>query len=244
MSEIATCPNCGTKLHPSLNHCTNCKKAYRASRMKEKNAYPKADVPFEKFFVTKQDETLVLASPNPESERLYLMGPGDMLRIESEGDEYYCLHLPGNELGYVSTKSGITVELGTEEVKEPLGFVRQNYRKVKADIVAIQSDGSNEIIGVLQENERYPIVEEREDDFKIQMPNGLRGYIDKAYVLRTISPTSVLVANQSAELADIVLGVAGLMAIGIIGGIGGLAGDPEENKIKRGVDKALRDRGM
>ena len=244
-SEIETCTNCGTPLHPSLNYYTNCKKAYRASRLKDNNNYPKANIPFAiKCFAARQDETMVLASPDPKSERLYLMGPGDMLPIESEKEEYYCLHLPGNELGFVIKKSGITVELGIDEVKEPLGFVRKNYTKAKADILAIQTNGDNEIIGVLQTDERFPIIEETEENFKIQLPNGLQGWIHKAHVLRTISPTSVLVAppqQSSNEFADVILGVAGLMAIGIIGG---LAGDPEENRIRRGVDQALRDRGM
>jgi len=242
-----TCSNCGTVLHPSLNHCTNCRKAYRPSRITSNNAYPKVDMRVEEFFVAKQDETLALAFPNAESERLYLMGPGDMLQIEKEKGtkEYYCLHLPGNESGFVIKKSGIIVESGLDEVKAPLGFVRQNYGKVRANIVARQSNGDDEIIGVIQEDERYPIVEEEEDNFKIQLPNKLQGWIHKAYVLRTISPTSVLVAPKSSgELADILLGVAGLIAIGVIGGISGLAGDPEENRIRRGVDKALRDRGM
>lgn len=240
--DVETCKNCGTPLHPSLNHCTNCKRPFRVSRLANNQVYPKVDMTVVKCFAAKQDETLVLSSPDPESERLYLLGPGEMLPIESEKEDYYCLHLPRNELGFVSKDSGIIVELGIGEVKEPLGFVRQNYKKVKAEITVRQPNGKKEIIGSLQENERYPIVEEREDWFKIQMPNGLQGWVHKAYVLRTISPESVLVSQKpSSEFADIALGVAGLIAIGIIGG---LLGDPEEDRIRRGVDRALRDRGM
>lgn len=240
--KIVVCPNCKNFIPISQNRCTNCKKAYRVFRNKAK-PYPKADIPDPiRCFAIKQSATLILASPDSEAERLYLMGPGDMLPIESEVDQYYCLHLPGNEKGFVNKESGITIELGVEEAKEPLGYVRQFLHKTNINITTLQPNGDVETIGTLKTDDRLPVVEEREDHFKIQLPNGLLGLVHKADVIRTISPTSVPEAQPSSNgLTDVLLGVAGLMAIGLIGG---LSGDSEENKIRRGVDKALRDRGM
>lgn len=241
--DIDVCPNCGKIISSLSNHCTNCKKTYRPFRKKVKDPYPRAQVPDPiKCFAIKQSGTLILASPDLKAERLYIMGPGDMLPIESEIDEYYCLHLPGNEKGYTNKKSGITVDLGIEEVKEPLGYVRQNFLKQNVNITILQPNGDAEIIGTLKADDHFPVVEEKEDFFKIQLPSGLQGWVHKADVIRTISATSVPEAPPASNgLADILLGVAGLMAIGLIGG---LAGDPEENRVRRGVDKALRDRGM
>ena len=193
---VEKCPDCGAVLHPSLNHCTNCKKAYRPSRLKGAENYPKAEIEVIVCFAAKQDETLVFADPDNNSERLYLMGPEEVLPLENEVGDYYCLHLPGNELGYVINDSGIIVEVRVGELNS-LGSVRQNYRKEKAEILSMQPNGSNAVVGVLQENERYPVIEEREDVYKILLPNQMLGWIHKAYVIRTLSSGSVLINRNS-----------------------------------------------
>jgi hypothetical protein len=245
-NENMKCPKCGTSLHPALNYCPKCKKAIRPSRLKDRKDNPSVDKPITiNCFIARQDETIVFSSPNPDSEILYLMGPNESLPVNSELGIFYCLILPGNELGFVFKKAGIIVRFGIGEVEKPLGYVRNNFAVDKTGIYVLQPDNRAISIGVLNSDDHFPIVEESEEYFKIQLPSGLQGWVQKASVVRTLSPKSVLFTppeTSSSDLGSNILSIAGIVALGMIGGLVGASS--EEDRIRRGVGKALQDRGL
>ena len=124
-----------------------------------------------------------------------------------------------------------------DEFMVPLGYARHNIKPSNAvSITSIQSDGSQKEIGKLKKEDHLPIVEESADVYRVQLKNGMRGWIQKAYVIRTISSTTELEAPKSTLLSDIAFGAAALIGLGVVTGI-------EEDRVRRTVDRELRSRG-
>jgi hypothetical protein len=189
-------------------------------------------------FITKINRNLVFANSDTNSERLYVICPDDYLPVSGEEANFYCVLLPGKEKGYVLKSTGIIIELGLGEVKTHLGYVRSD---TKPNVISIQPNGETETLYTIIETDRLPIVAQRNDYFMVQLQNSFRGWVHKSQVVRTISPTSIPAeTTENSGLAQLALGLATIVGIGIIGG---LSGDPEEQKIRRAVDNAMRDKG-
>jgi len=246
MANQWKCPKCGMiqqmPLQMFSNHCARCNEPNLASRLSTLTEYPKVVDPPAILCYAAKSQTAVVATPDLTAETLYIIGPGDILPIAGEEDGFYQLLLPGKEKGYVQKSAGIKVPVGLGEVKEPLGYARLTavYKNAVATVVVPQPDGTSETVHILKPEDRFPIVEEREHSFIVQLPSGIRGWVEKGKVSRTISPNS-LPPQESSDLAS-TLGLAALLGIAMIGGA--LVGDPEEARIRRGVEQALRDRGM
>lgn len=248
--QTIVCTKCGLTLPINTNHCPKCRQPVRPLRLNDDDPTARITTSSSTIgFLVNNNDTLVVAKPDISSERLYITGPGDILPYVGESGDFYQVRLPGSEDGYVSKKYGCIVEVGLEEVQEPLGYARINNMLnitsiSRVDVVAFQPNGESEILYSLKKEDRLPIVGERQHLFMVQLPSGLRGWVSKAYVIRTISPNSVPEQAQGVTLSS-VLGVAALVGIAMLGGIGGaLAGDPEEEKMRRAVDRAMRDRGL
>ena len=239
------CSSCGRNMSIHSNHCPYCGKSFRSSRLEGKSTYPRTtEPPSVMCYEAKSNGTLVVATPDPNAERLYIVGPGDVLTVMGEEKEFYRLRLPGDEIGYAAKQMGRLLEVGLGEVEEPLGYVRLIQGINQADIVAVQPDGrKDEVLYQIDKEERFPIVEEREYSFLVQLPNKRRGWIAKNTVIRTLSPQSlpVDIPSGGGALAS-ALGIGALVGGALLASA--LAGDPEEQRIRRGVDRALRDRGM
>jgi hypothetical protein len=184
--------------------------------------------------------TLIFAQPDLGSERLYTVGIGDLLPVAGEADAYYLLDLPGDDRGYIQKSAGYLVNVGLDEVRESLGYVRNLSDKKPAQAIAFQPDGTHEALHKLKAEDRLPITGERPDYYEVQLASGYRGFVHKAEVFRTVSPAS-LSTEKTASLAEFALGAATLIGLGVIGG---LVGDPQDNRIERAVERAMRDRGI
>jgi hypothetical protein len=117
--------------------------------------------------------------------------------------------------------------------------MRKHYGTVKVNVAVPLPDGKWETVYTFKDEDKFPVVEEREQHFIVQLPSGVRGWVHKANVMRTISPNSAP-AQGGGDFSS-ALGLAALIGIAMVGA---LAKDPEEAKIRRGVEQALRDRGM
>jgi hypothetical protein len=239
--EALMCLNCGQEVPDQANHCANCGKPNRANRLADATEYPSvASPPSVLCFAVRVNHTLIFAEPDMKAERLYMVGVGDILPVAGDSNEYYLLDLPGDDKGYLVKSSGYLVNVGLGEVKESLGYVRNLNDRKPAQVISFQPDGTEQILYKLKTEDRLPIVGERPDYYEVQLESGFRGFIHKGSVFRTISPSS-LPSEKTGGLAEFALGAAALIGLGVIGG---LMGDPEENRIKRTVERAMRDRGI
>ena len=242
------CPKCGkAQPHPtSTNHCLHCNAPANASRLAGIDKYPAILEPPEiTCYTIVSKQATVLAKPDFGAETLYTIGPGDFLPIVGEVGGFYQLDLPGGEKGFVQKASGKLLDVGTGEVKEPLGYARCVDSSFPADVICTQPDGTSEALYTLKTEDRLPIVGEREHTYKVQLPNGLRGWVNKGRVIRTISEDSLPVVQESSGIVSAIgsaVGIAALAGLAIVGSA--LAGYSEEARIRQGVDHALRDRGL
>lgn len=242
MEEEWKCPKCNTKQSkpPMLNnHCPHCNEPIVTSRLNSNLEYPKVTDPPEFNCYAARRETVVLAKPELGGETLYVIGYGDILEIDHEEGDFYQLLLPGGDKGYALKGMGIKVPFGKGEVEKPLGYVRL-IKDIYNVRVTVLHDEKPENIYTLSQEDRFPVVAENEDEFMIQLRNGLRGWVRKGSVIRTLSPDS-LPQQASSDLAT-VLGAIALFGIALVGGV--LSGNTEESKMKKTIDRELQKRGL
>jgi ribosomal protein L40E len=238
--QKTVCIDCGVEQPLYTNYCSNCHKILREIPHRSDDEYNKVSEHSSVMcFCTKISKNLVFANPDTNAERLYIISMEDYLPVLDDESNFYSVLLPGKEKGYVLKSTGMVIEMGVEEVKTPFGYVRSD---TKPNVISIQPNGETETIYTIIETDRLPIVAQRRELFMVQLQNGFRGWVHKSLVIRTISPTSIPIetANTSG-LAQLALGLAAIVGLGIIGG---LSGDPDEQKIRRAVDNAMRDKGL
>lgn len=218
-SDQWKCPQCGKEQqYPSFtNHCLQCNASVISSRLSSIVGYPKVSNWPDITCFTVSAPTLVLAQPDSLAETLYVVGPGDVLPIVGEESEFYRLLLAESETGYVHKASGKQLQIGIGEVEQPIGYARLIDPNYPANVTFMQPDNTTETIYTLKKDDRLPIVEEREHTFKVQLPNGLRGWVDKGRVIRTVATTS-LPPQESSGIASAV-GLAATLGLAIVGGI-------------------------
>jgi hypothetical protein len=229
----------------------NCGRRLYTNRLAGKDTYPVVDEPEEIFCYQTDSVQPVLAEPDLDSERLYAIGPANMLQIVGERPDFYAVLLPGHERGYVQKSTGRVYEMGTGEVKDPLGWIQALRGKTGAAVVCVQPHREDELetLQVLGAEGCLPVVAERDESFKVQLASGLRGYVPKAYVVRMLSRESLSLPDEgdegSSDTAALLIGLAAIAGLVFVGGVGGLlAGDSEERKIERSMDRALSRRGL
>lgn len=236
------CAKCRTEIPVHNNACPKCGEFARANRLEEATDYPVApDAPAFLCFVPAVDLVLLLAEPDENAERLYVCGAEDLLAISGEAGEYYRVNLPGGEAGYVAKEDGKLAEFGIKDVAQPLGYARP-MPGYAAEVVLVQPTGEKETIYELKAEDRLPVVEERAKYYVVQLPNGMRGRLHKARVIRTLHAES-LPAEKTVAIGPL-LGAAALLGVGLVGAlIGALGPNEEEDRMRRAFSGALRDRG-
>ncbi len=234
------CRHCGHVQSSRRSHCAKCARQLAPSRHTGGKPLPRLNQPREiKCFVPIQNYIPVHASPDSGAEMLYVIGPGDILPDAGSHDKYRKLHLPGGDIGYVAAAAGFIVDVSLGDVETPLGYVRL-APGCAAQVYAMQPDGNVQVLHTLAASDRLPVVAEMEDHFVVQLSNGFRGFVPRAYVVRILRSES-LPKGQSNDGWKTALGVAGLIALGLIGSI---APSTDEEAVRKGVDRALRDRGL
>lgn len=132
----AVCAACQRTIPELANHCPLCGRHVRPSRLSVRSSYPTLDQFPSVLCFEAKGKTAILAEPDLAAERLYVIGPTDVLGILKEVGDFYCLTLPGGEEGYVAQAAGRILEVGQAEVSEPLGYVRCLTGASKAAVTA------------------------------------------------------------------------------------------------------------
>jgi hypothetical protein len=230
------CTNCKKKFVRGRSYCPICKSSLYISNPQEQRYYPKIEnLITVNCFVVEATETLVTQSTNLNSETLYVVGTGDIMPIVSETNTQYEVTLPGKQTGYVLKSTGFPTEFGISEISDPLGYVR-SFREAGQSSVYVQLP--NRImkeVYKIKEEDRIPVVEESENAYKVQLKSGLRGWVFKAFVIRTKSPLSLPKEDSEGNLIGAVLGAL------LLGGLV-IAGESHDvNKMSRAVTKGIRE---
>jgi len=242
------CPNCQQELDHGANFCPACQAPVRPLDLQGRllKCQGATSWPFHIFTVT---ETVVISKPEPNAERLVVVGKGDSLplakREDDPGDFREVLVHPLGIIGYVGKSTGVVVDVG-HAVDSNLGFATNNYWLKKAnggttlsgdhvEITSIQPDGSRiPVTGDLGDG--CPIVEESESEFKIQLPSGVQGWVHKSRVIRKLSPSSLPVpkSDDSPSLLGAVLGAV------VLGGLGAMSNAVESDRLSNSVAEGIR----
>src|SRR5574341_273174 len=108
MADTWKCPNCGGTSVPVYNYCPKCNHSVRPNRLSGTDTHPNVtDPPSMTCYAAKSNQALVLAQADLRSERLYVVGIGDILPVEGEEGDFYQVLLPGSEKGFVHKSTGI-----------------------------------------------------------------------------------------------------------------------------------------
>ncbi len=98
-----TCPECGDLLHPMANFCPRCLVPIfpdpDATEEIREIAEPEGAFCF--ILMNNSVVTPLLARPNPNSRRLFIMTGKDVVLIRGEVGEFYKVRAPGGVEGYV-----------------------------------------------------------------------------------------------------------------------------------------------
>jgi hypothetical protein len=164
--------------------------------------------------------TFVVAAPDPSAERLYVVGPGNVLPMVANGQKWRAVALSDKEIGYVAVSTGFLVEVALGEINHPLGFARTtpdliigiHSKRDELEVRVPQPDGEQVVIYNLKPEDRLPIAAESSDGFLVQLPSGMRGWIGKKSIVRTLTADS-LPKEESTSVLGTLLGAALLIGL-------------------------------
>jgi hypothetical protein len=176
----------------------------------------------------------IFKEPDDKSQILYTLGKGEPILIISEQEKWLEVLLPGAEKGFIPKDTGKKLEISNEKITDPLGYYRfnpeyfeysvnsygvKNKTKFSGVHVFTLPDSSSQIITTLQPSQCVPIIEERENWFKVQFDEGVRGFVDKKYGTRTLRKESLPLPqpldNKSAS--SVFGGIATLAGLLVLG---------------------------
>lgn len=222
----------------TYNVCTSCGEMLCPNRLTGRSLLVADDLPRSiDCCLIRATEGVILSSPDTNSERLFMIGTGDLLPVLGDAGDFYSVYtVVGN--GYVGKSICCKVEVGLEPVKRPLGFTRAIYpiyTKSEPSVVVYQPDGT--AVPIFKINERYPIIAESDKEYKIQLDSGVRGFVSKQHFFRTITPDSVRSEKTPPSVLGWIVQVGALLALGAIGSAAQDARDAEN--IQRGVSRAI-----
>lgn len=238
-----TCLNCGKPVDSTAELCEYCGVGLFRLPTSAKSARPairRVGSPGYMCFVlgTQHSSSRVFEKPDRGSRVLFTLGQGEPVPIVSEQGEWLEFLLPGEMTGFVPKVAGRKLEIaGNEKAPNPLGYYRVNTevdspaatevdfwgrpKKIKEVNIYTLPDESAEVIVALQAWQCVPIVEEREGWFKVQLDDGVRGFVPEKFGLRTLRKESLpLPKAPDDEPGSSVLGgiatFVGLMTLGAI----------------------------
>lgn len=214
--ERVKCPSCGQKETTlTFNICTQCGQPLHPSRLSGKPAIVAVGLPESRAFcLVRSTESVILDAPNKDAERLFLVGGGDMMPLLGQVDQFYRVYTVLGP-GYIGKSTTCIVEVGLEPVKQPLGFTRAIYSNSYQYIVTYQEDGM--AVPLLRADKEYPIIEESEKEYKIQLDSGVRGFLSKQHFFRTLTPESVISEKSPSNVLKSIVGIDTLRALGAAG---------------------------
>jgi len=177
--------------------------------------------------------SIVLAAPEINSRRLFLMTNKDVVPIlDTEGD-YYRIRTIGGVEGFVLREHGMKVKVGRDEVKEQYawGFFRVNefligwkssklpFKLQDAPIKTGPYFRAPELARI-KSDIILPVVGETYGWYEVQLPSYFRGWIPEAYGYRMLSSNSLPDVSRPLSAADIIAGIAGVVGVVTLVGVG------------------------
>lgn len=168
---------------------------------------------------TYKNGAAVFDQPDEKSRELFVLGPLEVAPIVETLDWHYKILLPGPTEGFVHRNLGVRRDWAPLATNN-YGFY--GVRKNKTNVVEVRyvPDACSEAIMDINTYFRVPIVEEWDNWFKVQLPDGSLGFVPGEFGNRTITADSLVDRpnDNSASVTSGLLKVAGLMVLGAIGG--------------------------
>lgn len=235
-----TCPECGDEIQLRFNSCPRCL-IFLRSDPDYSEAVTEIDRPPSVECLAVKPETVlkyVLAEPDSESRRLFVMSEKDVLPVRDELEDFYEVATPARRGGFVSKRNGFTVRVATRSLEEgeAQGFFRIHEHLIgwkkphppfvlREPPIRAEPHFKSQELGRIKADVVLPVVGETYGWFMVQLPSGIRGWIPEAYGFRTLRADSLPGATAPTSGEDIVIGIAGLVGAITLAGIGVLLED-------------------
>lgn len=160
----------------------------------------------------------VYKNPDTSSKELFLLGPLEAVPILEVLDWHYKVLLPGSTEGFVQRNLGVKRDWAPK-VESHFGYYGVKKEKAKVGGVRYVPDIHSETMLDLNTFFRIPIVEEWDNWFKVQLPDGSLGFVPEEYGTRTIAAETLVdkPSEGSGNALGGLLKVTGLLVLGTVG---------------------------
>jgi Bacterial SH3 domain len=209
------CPNCSVGIPNSVISGNSNQSVFRVE-----------EPPGYMWFILdeKVSSARLFEKPSETSSVVCTLGQREALPIAAEQGEWYELFFAPGKTGFIKKQHGRKLELGSGEVSEPLGYYRVDTEtrfgrdRLTAVNIRTMPDENAPVVTRLERWQCVAILEERPGWFKVQLDDGIRGFVPQQYGIRTLQKTSLPLpsspAQNRAALGRFMLGAAGVVGAG------------------------------
>lgn len=232
--SIRKCLNCGHALDRTSEFCGYCGlKFHRLARPERtdihfENSGPTGALYFVNLSSKREVRIPVHESVDATSRVLLVLGTGEPVPLIGEEGEWYEVLLLRKFSGYVLKADGTKREIASSDVTDSLGYFRLNTefvvsapgswpKKLKSLPVTLLPSEDSETVATLEPWHCVPIVQGIREWFKVQLDDGVRGFVPVEYGIRTLRKDSLPLPKSPSERASILGGVVSLVGALAIG---------------------------